>query len=121
MDCATALSEVRRSLAPATKEEILSVLGAIASMLQVSLPDEAGLKLYLHGLGFIPAELFKEAALRVSRTHKYPRLPLPADFSAAIKVEMDQANMIPLYLEHAYRHTLAAVVQRKQKETGNGS
>lgn len=119
VDCANALVAARRSLAPATKEQILSAVGSIASMLQTTLPDEDGLKLYLYGLSHIPAEIFKEACLRVARTHKYPRLPLPADFAAAVQNEVTQANMIPLHLEHALKHTLAAVAERKAKENSN--
>jgi hypothetical protein len=115
-DVTTALDAARRSLTPASKEEILSALGSIASMMQVSLPDQDGLKLYLFGLNHLPSDLFKEACMRVTRTHKWPKLPLPAVFNEAVAKEMIEAQSLENYLKHAQRHTQHAIEWHKSKE-----
>ena len=113
---ATALSAARQSLAPASKEEILSALGSIAAMMQCTLPDQDGLKLYIYGLSHLPKDLFKEACMRVTRTHKWPKLPLPAVFNEAVMKELVEAQSLETYLKHAQRHTELAIKWHKDKE-----
>lgn len=86
-------------------------------MMQVSLPDQDGLKLYVYGLSHIPKDLFKEACMRVTRTHKWPKLPLPAVFSEAVAKELAEAQSLEAYLKHAQRHTEHAIQWHRNKET----
>lgn len=76
---------VERALPLVSKQKIADVIGSIAEMLQVTVPSEMGLKLYLHALKDMPAYKFEAAALSLIKTHKWPRLPLPADFIEAAK------------------------------------
>lgn len=85
-------------------------------MMQVSLPDQDGLKLYVFGLNHLPRDLFKEACMRVTRTHKWPKLPLPAVFIEAVKDEMVSSQLLENYLKHAERHTKHAIEWHKSKE-----
>lgn len=84
---AHAQAGVERALPLVSREKIADVIGSIAEMLQVSVPSTMGLKLYFHALKDLPAYKFEAAALKLIKTHKWPRLPLPADFIEAAKDE----------------------------------
>jgi hypothetical protein len=71
--------------APADKPTIIRTLGALASMLQTPLPDETGLDLYVLALAKMPAPVFNAARNKLVLSHRWPRLPLPADFIEAGK------------------------------------
>lgn len=78
-------SNVDEQTAPATAEQILDIVEGLASMLQVDLPDERGLELYVLTLMDIPAGLLKQAAVHVARNHKWRTMPTPAEFREPIK------------------------------------
>lgn len=82
------------ALAPATPAQITDGLAAIADMLQVSLPNERGLKLYIAVLSEMPGPLFRAACKRVAQTHKYARLPNAGDFLDAAVEEQAEARKL---------------------------
>lgn len=92
---------VERALPLVSKQKVADVIGSIAEMLQVSVPSETGLKLYLHALKELPAYKFEAAALKLIRTHKWPRLPLPADFIEAAKDERQDIDIARIKIESA--------------------
>lgn len=108
-DLAHARSVVERALPPVSKEKIANVLGSIAEMLQVTVPSETGLKMYLHALKGMPGYKFEAAALKLIKTHKWPRLPLPADFIEAAKDERQDIDVIKIKIEAAHARVDKAV------------
>lgn len=69
--------------APASDEEILKTLQKLAEMFQVSVPEPDGLELYIAALKPVPRIAFVKARETLTRTHKWPRLPYPAEFIEA--------------------------------------
>lgn len=104
-------SAAQQALPPVTKEKIADALNSFAEMLQCPVPKPEGLKLYFHALKDMPYYKFQEACFSLIKTHKWPRLPLPADFLAAgenARPELDTAlsnlkytkGIFELALEH---------------------
>lgn len=108
-DLAHAHQGVERALPPVSKEKIANVIGAIAEMLQVSVPSETGLKLYLHALKGMPGYKFEAAAMKLIKTHKWPRLPLPADFIEAAKDERQDIDIARIKIQSARMRVESAV------------
>jgi len=75
-------------LRPVTADQLLDRLAAFADMLQVAAPSEAGIDLFVEAMGDFPGNLLARAARSVARTHKFSRLPLPADFLKAVEGEL---------------------------------
>lgn len=98
---ALACSQVEQALPPVSREEIVDVLGSIAEMLQVSVPSTLGIKLYFGALKDMPSYKFKAAALKLIKTHKWPKLPLPADFIEAAKEERKDLDQFVTQLNRA--------------------
>lgn len=73
---------------PANKTEILQTLADFADMLQVAVPGDAGIDLYLAALDNLPKILLPTAAKRVAQTHRFARLPLPSDFLSSVAGEI---------------------------------
>lgn len=92
-----------------TKEKIADALGSIAEMLQVSVPSPIGLKLYFHALKDMPAYKFEAACMSLIRTHKWPRLPLPADFIEAAQDERKDVDLFLAKLSVAENRIAAAI------------
>lgn len=107
IDAAAALShaqaEAEHALPLVSKEKIADAIGSIAEMLQVSVPSTIGLKLYFHALKELPEYKFEAACLKLIRTHKWPRLPLPADFIEAAKEERQDIAVFQIKLGSARR------------------
>ncbi len=80
-----ALAQVRGAFAPASPQEITSSLEVVAEVFRAPLPERQAFKLYVAVFQDIPAVAFKEACRQIVRTHKYPNLPLPAEFIEAAK------------------------------------
>ena len=80
-----ALSAAQQALPPVTRPKIADALHTLAEMLQCSVPTPEGLKLYFHALQDMPYYKFQYACLELVKTHKWPKLPLPADFIEAAK------------------------------------
>jgi hypothetical protein len=100
---AHAHADVERALPLVSKEKIADAIGSIAEMLQVSVPSTIGLKLYFHALKELPEYKFEAACLKLIRTHKWPRLPLPADFIEAAKDERQDIEVFRIKLNSARR------------------
>jgi len=74
-----ALSGARRALVPATRTEFVAGLIGLAELFQVQVPTDTGLDLYINAIQHISAPAFHRAIGVLSRSHKWPRLPYPAD------------------------------------------
>jgi len=85
-----ALAQVRGSFAPASPQEITSALEVVAEVFRAPLPEKQAFKLYVAVFQDIPAVAFKEACRQIVRTHKYPNLPLPAEFINAAQPIVEQ-------------------------------
>lgn len=109
-----ALTEAKLAMLPADPRQITDGLQSIADMLQASLPNERGLKLYLAILSEIPAPLFRQACKRVATNHRYPRLPNPADFLDVVSEEMAHAGMHLTRLEATLKQLTKAADKQAQ-------
>lgn len=74
------LDAVNEYASPVGKAGVLQTLSALASMLQAPLPDDTGLDLYILALAKMPTPVFNAARNKLVLVHRWPRLPLPADF-----------------------------------------
>ena len=87
-----ALDAMRQSIRPyvdpATPEQIIDMLTAVANVLAVELPEEQGLALFVGVLDGISAKLLTKAAHHVLRTHKYKSMPVPHDFLVPIQSDV---------------------------------
>lgn len=109
----TALTDAKLAMLPADARQITDGLQSIADMLQVSLPSERGLKLYLAILSEIPEPLFRQACKRVATSHRYARLPNPADFIDAVSEDMARARMHLTRLEATLKQLGRAVEKQR--------
>jgi hypothetical protein len=75
-----AIQILERHQEPAPDTVILKSLEGMAEMFQVAIPDTVGLELYVRALKILPRPAFVRARDNLLRTHKYARLPYPADF-----------------------------------------
>ena len=87
-----ALALVRGAFAPASPQEITSSLEVVAEVFRAPLPEKQAFKLYVAVLQDLPALAFKEACRQIVRTHRYPNLPLPAEFIEAAQPIIKQMN-----------------------------
>jgi hypothetical protein len=78
-ELARALDGAQRALAPASRAEYATGLTALAELFQVQVPSDTGLDLYLNAIKHVPKPAFMRAIGVLSRSHKWPRLPYPAD------------------------------------------
>jgi hypothetical protein len=109
-----ALTEAKLVMVPADARQIMDGLQSIADMLQASLPNERGLKLYLAIMSEIPAPLFRQACKRVATSHRYARLPNPADFIDAVSEDMAHARMHITRLEATLKQLVKATEKQAQ-------
>lgn len=84
-ELAAALDGLRRLLLPPAQQEIVLSLNAIASIFRAHLPEDEALKVYVSLFQEIPKGAFKEACRTLAKTHRYPNMPLPAEFFEAAK------------------------------------
>lgn len=80
-----ALQAAHQALPLVTREKIADSLRVFAEMLQCSVPTPEGLKLYFYALQDMPQHKFQYACISLIKTHRWPRIPLPADFIEASK------------------------------------
>lgn len=113
---ALACSQVEQALPPVSREEIVDVLGSMAEMLQVSVPSTLGIKLYFGALKDMPSYKFKAAAFKLIKTHKWPKLPLPADFIEAAKDERKDLDQFITRLNRA-DHRVKLALQKLQSRS----
>tara|TARA_R110000823_G_scaffold4918_11_gene19656 strand:+ start:1599 stop:1988 length:390 start_codon:yes stop_codon:yes gene_type:complete len=71
----------------ASKKYIAQLIERMAQLFQCNVPDHQGLEMYFAVLSDYPEALLRQAAKTVATTHKWPRLPFPADFIAVIEDE----------------------------------
>jgi hypothetical protein len=76
-------------MAPASDEAIIKALGGMAEAFQVDLPEQTGLEIYVAALRDLPRPALVAAVQSLVRTHKWPRLPFPADFIEAAQPEIE--------------------------------
>lgn len=99
---------------PGTKEQINELLIPFAEMLGCKVPGDAGLDLMATALRALPYVLYPLASVRVATTHRYARLPYPADFLTAVAGEL-------IYLEQQLsqvqfqRSAIASALQRQSR------
>ena len=68
---------------PSTPDEVLEAVSTVAATIQVELPEELGLTVYVAVLQEIPWHVLKQAVREVLRVHAYRTMPLPAEILAA--------------------------------------
>lgn len=78
-----ALLGLRAMFEPATPTKIGKTLEGMAQIFRAALPEEVGLRGYIHALSDLPNVAFDEAARTLIKSHRYPNLPLPAEFITA--------------------------------------
>lgn len=83
---------------PTAMPEIIDMLADFADMLQVGVPREKGLQLYEAALDRLPRPCLDPIKLTLARTHRFARLPLPADF---LNAGADLINAIHLLRTNA--------------------
>jgi len=66
---------------PCTRKDIAVVLETIASTFSINIPNETGLEQYFRILQKYPASLLKDCMEDILIKYKYPRLPLPVEFT----------------------------------------
>lgn len=100
----TMIEQVQQLQEPVSPDRVVKSLAAMASMFGAELPDEIGLMMYVRALDGIPHAVFTAAIEQVTRTHKYPRLPLPADINAAAQPKIELLDAVEKMLHvAAYR------------------
>ena len=107
--CATlhdAVLGVRQMHAPASPQKIGKTLEGMAQVFRAALPEDLGLRGYIHALQDLPAIAFDEAARALIRTHRYPNLPLPAEFHAAAEKTVQLLQLWDERLVRANGHAL---------------
>jgi hypothetical protein len=75
-------------MAPASEDAIIKSLAGMAEAFQVDLPERVGLEIYVAALRDMPRPALVAAVQSLVRTHKWPRLPYPADFIEAAQPEL---------------------------------
>jgi len=115
----TTRSQLAEALQPAPDERWAEVLGKIAQMLNVSLPNADGLALYLAVLRKVPGHLLNTACTHVAETHRYNTMPKPADFIDAVAAENSRLRILASVHETAMRNVGRALSHR-QKDQANG-
>lgn len=78
------------NLKPASETAIIKALNGIAEAFQVDLPSAVGLEIYVAALSDLPRPALAAAVRSLVRSHKWMKMPLPADFIAAAKDELEQ-------------------------------
>ena len=108
-----ALSATQQALPLVTREKIADALRTFAEMLQCSVPMADGLKLYFYALQDMPYYKFLHACMNLVKTHKWPRLPLPADFIEASKDGRPDIDVFYAHLKYA-TNTFTSAAQRRK-------
>jgi len=90
---AAALLSMRRLQDPASTDEIDQSLQAIARVFRANVPDGMGYQIYLQSLQTVPSISFKEACRKICREHKWPNMPLIAEFMTAAAPITDRLDI----------------------------
>jgi hypothetical protein len=108
-----ALSAAQQALPPVTKEKIADALHSFAEMLQCTVPTPEGLKLYFYALQDMPYYKFQAACMALVKRHKWPRLPLPADFIEASKDARNDIDSFMANIQYAKQVFQLAAMSRR--------
>lgn len=97
-ELAPALSAVRQALAPVPADRVVKALALMAELFGVEVPTKEGMHLYAFAVAAMTTIGFEQGVRRVMMTHKYPRLPLPAEIieagkSATVMTEVWEARI----------------------------
>lgn len=103
------IDQLTKLQAPASEGAIARTLGAMAEMFQVQVPDQGGLDLYIAALKTMPRPAFIVAREKLIVTHKWPRLPYPADFIEAGRETADRLETVIHVLTRAHNSCLRAL------------
>jgi hypothetical protein len=71
--------------------QVIAILEAMATVVQVAMPEDIGVKAYVALLQHIPPHVLELAMLEILRSHEYRTMPLPADFLKCGEVTMWKA------------------------------
>lgn len=96
-----------------TKEKIADALNTFAGMLRCQPPTPEGLKLYVYALEDMPYYKFQAACKSLVKRHKWPRLPVPADFVEASKDARSDIDSFMANIHHARKVFQLAAVSRR--------
>lgn len=88
---------------PPGPKRILASVKMMCDLLDLPLPDANRMELYDVGLQPIPAALLRLATKRLVQTWRYAKLPLPADYLAAVSDEIKMVQSQALRLQHFLR------------------
>lgn len=77
------LTRLEHYTAPPTPEQIIKTLAAMATLFSAPPVDQTVIDLYIAALSRIPRPVFAAARDALVLSHKWPRLPTPADFVEA--------------------------------------
>lgn len=102
------LQQLDRFMQPASDKEILQTLHGLGETFQVEVPDQMGLEIYVTALRTIPRPAFVRAREALVLSHKWPRLPFPAEFKDAAKEESDRLEQARMVLATLRRRCLVA-------------
>lgn len=80
---------MRDALRSPTRPEVAMALKGLGEIFQVQVPDVMGLQLYEMALSQTPALAFKLACREIVKTHRWPRLPYPAEIIDAARFHHD--------------------------------
>jgi len=97
----TTFFAAKEVLPPVTKEKIADALNTFAKMLRCQPPTPEDLKLYVYALEDMPYYKFQAACKALLKRHKWPRLPVPADFVEASADARDDIDSFMANLNYA--------------------
>jgi len=80
-DAPNIINRMASYIQPCTRKDIAVVLETIASTFSINIPNETGLEQYFRILQKYPASLLKDCMEDILIKYKYPRLPLPVEFT----------------------------------------
>ena len=98
---------------PVTKEKISDALNTFAKMLRCQSPTPDDLKLYVYALEDMPYYKFQAACKSLIKRHKWPRLPVPADFVDASNDARSDIDSFMSNINHARKVFQLAAVSRR--------
>jgi hypothetical protein len=78
-----------QQMQPASRDTIIKALAGMAEAFQVDLPEAIGLEIYVAALHDLPRPALMAAVQSLVRSHKWPRLPFPAEFIEAAQPELE--------------------------------
>jgi hypothetical protein len=81
-------------MAPATAEQIAAALGALAGVFGAPAPEGAAFKLYVAALHGVSIKALRLGVVEVTKTHRFPTMPLPADILRACEAPQNVLRLL---------------------------